>query len=164
MKNHVIKRWLIALALSTCTVGALATELSGEETHGTEEEHSKHILGIFAGTTYEDHEKHPTFGFEYSYRVNSAWSVGGVIERADRDKSSTLATAFIHWWPYKGLFVGAGIGRKDPGDKRENTFRTSIGYEFELGGGWVIEPQLNLDIIENHENEEVLGIAFGRQF
>ncbi len=164
MKKFGISNWIIATGLSLCMTGALAAEHSSEEIHGTEEAHSKHVLGIFAGTTHEDHENHETFGFEYSYRVNTAWSVGGVIERADREKSSTLVIAFAHWWPYKGLFAGAGIGRKDPGDKRENTIRATLGYEFELGGGWVIAPQFNLDFIENHENEEVLGIAFGKQF
>ena len=72
--------------------------------------------------------------------------------------------AFAHFWPYKGLYVGGGIGRKDPGDERENTFRATIGYEFELGGGWSIAPQANLDVIENAENEEVYGIAFGKRF
>ena len=87
-----------------------------------------------------------------------------MIERAERDKSSTLAIVFAHWWPYKELFLGAGVGRKDPGDTRENTLRATIGYEFELRGGWSIAPQANLDIIESDENEEVYGIAFGKRF
>jgi hypothetical protein len=62
------------------------------------------------------------------------------------------------------LFLGAGFGRKDPGDERENTIRASLGYEFELGKGWVIAPNVNLDVIENEENEEVYGVAFGKQF
>lgn len=87
-----------------------------------------------------------------------------MIERAERDRHSTLAIAFLHLWPYKGLFIGGGIGRKDPGEERENTFRATIGYEFELGSGWIISPQFNLDVIENEENEEVFCIAFGKQF
>jgi len=90
--------------------------------------------------------------------------MGGVIERAERDKHSTLAIVFVHLWPYKGLFLGVGAGRKDPGDERENTLRGTIGYEFELGGGWSIAPQANLDVIENEENEEVYGIAIGKRF
>jgi hypothetical protein len=87
-----------------------------------------------------------------------------VIERAERDMDSTLAIVFVHLWPYKGLFLGIGGGRKDPGDERENTLRGTIGYEFELGGGWSIAPQANLDVIENEENEEVYGIAIGKRF
>jgi len=164
MKNHVIKHWLIALGLSMYTTNALAAEQVSEEMHGTEEELGKHALAIFAGATHEHHDNHETFGIEYSYRLNKDWSVGGVIERADRKKSSTLAIAFAHWWPYKELFVGAGIGRKDPSDTREKTIRATLGYEFEFGEGWAIAPQLNLDFIEDNETEEVFGIAIGKRF
>ena len=130
----------------------------------SEEEHSTHTLALFAGVTLEDGESLDTLGFEYSYRVNQSWSVGGVIERADREENSTLAIAFAHYWPYKGLFLGGGIGRKNPGDDSENTLRATIGYEFEFKGGWVLAPQANVDFIEGHDNEEVYGIAFGKQF
>ena len=145
---------------------ALATEPEPEHMQANHEEegHAKHALGLFAGITREHDESLDTLAIEYAYRINHAWSVGGVIERADRDKDSTLAIVFAHWWPYKGVFLGAGIGRKDPGDSRENTLRATIGYEFELGHRWVLEPQISLDLIEGHEDEEVYGIVFGKQF
>ena len=121
-------------------------------------------MAAFIGVTREHSENRKTLGIEYSYRINKSRSVGGVIERAERDKDSTLAILFVHLWPYKGLFLGVGAGRKDPGDERENTFRGTIGYEFELGGGWSLAPQANLDLIENEENEEVYGIAIGKRF
>ena len=154
-------------AIALCALfsaGAIAGEAGSGETRGGEEHHLKHTLAVFAGVTVEESENQETLGIEYSYRINESWSIGGVIERAEQDKESTLAIAFVHLWPYKGLFVGAGGGRKDPGEERENTFRATIGYEFELGGGWVLAPQANLDVIENAENEEVYGIAFGKQF
>ena len=154
-------------AIALCVLfsaGAIADETGSEETHAGEESHLKHALAVFAGVTREHGENLETLGIEYSYRINELWSVGGVVERAERETNSTLIIAFVHLWPYKGMFVGAGIGRKDPGDKRENTFRAMIGYEFELRGGWSIAPQANLDVIENEENEEVYGIAFGKRF
>lgn len=155
------------LAIVLCvlfTTGAVADETGSEETHDGEESGGKHALALFAGVTREHSENLGTLGIEYTYRINERWSVGGVIERADREENSTLVIAFVHLWPYKDLFLGAGIGRKDPGDKRQNTFRATIGYEFELGGGWAIAPQANLDVIENEENEEVYGFAFGKRF
>jgi hypothetical protein len=145
-------------------VAAFADESNAEKNHDHEESHSKHALALFAGVTKEDGEYLDTLGIEYAYRVDEKWSLGAVIERADRDKNSTLVIAFAHYWPYKGLFLGLGLGRKDPGDERENTARVTIGYEFELKGGWSIAPQANLDVIKNHENEEVYGIAFGKRF
>ena len=146
------------------SAGAIAEEAGNEETHAGEESHHKHALALFAGVTREHGENLDTLGIEYSYRLHENWSVGGVIERADREKNSTLIIAFVHLWPYKELFVGGGIGRKDPGDERQNTLRATIGYEFELRGGWSIAPQANVDFIEHEENEEVYGIAFGKRF
>ena len=155
------------LAFALCVLfsaSAIAEETGSEATHGGEESYGKHALAVFAGVTREHGENLETLGIEYSYRINESWSVGAVIERADREQNSTLVIAFAHFWPYKGLFVGGGIGRKDPGDERENTIRATIGYEFELGGGWAIAPQANLDAIQNEENEEVYGVVFGKRF
>jgi hypothetical protein len=158
-----MKTFAIALCV-LFSAGAIADETEREETHAGVESRHKHALALFVGVTREHGENLDTLGIEYSYRMNERWSVGGVIERADREKNSTLVIAFVHYWPYKELFVGVGIGRKDPNDKRQNTFRATIGYEFELGRGWSIAPQANLDVIENEENEEVYGIAFGKRF
>ena len=142
----------------------IASETGHPETANDEDSHHKHTIGLFAGITREHDENLTTLGIEYSYRINQYWSVGGVIERAEREKDSTLGIVFVHFWPYKGLYLGGGIGRKDPGDERENTFRATIGYEFEFGGGWGISPQANLDFIENEEREEVYGIVLGKRF
>jgi hypothetical protein len=159
-----LKNIAVALWLSLGSIGAIADESDSGSAHGGEEALGKHALAAFVGVTREHGENRQTLGIEYSYRINKSWSVGGVIERAERDKDSTLAILFVHLWPYKGLFLGVGAGRKDPGEERENTLRATIGYEFELGGGWSIAPQANLDVIENEENEEVYGIAFGKRF
>jgi hypothetical protein len=162
MRYHCFKITAIIVLLSVFSIGAVAGE--HEAGHGTEVEHGKHALGVFVGVTLEHDESLGTLGFEYSYRLSENWSVGGVIERADREKDSTLAIVFAHWFPYKGLFLGAGIGRKDPGEERENTFRATLGYDIELGRGWEIAPQVNLDVIEGHENEEVYGVAIAKRF
>jgi hypothetical protein len=57
------------------------------------------------------------------------------------------------------LYPGGGVGRKNPGDKRQNTFRATVGYEFEFGKGWKISPQVNLDFIEDEEREEIYGVV-----
>jgi hypothetical protein len=144
-------------------VFTLMVLLSGS-TFASDAGHPPHTLALFAGVTIEHGESLDTLGIEYAYRLNERWSLGGVIERADREKDSTLAIAFAHYWPYKGLFLGAGVGRKDPGDEREITYRATIGYEFVFEGHWVLIPQANIDFIEDHDDEEVYGIAFGRMF
>jgi hypothetical protein len=155
--------WSYALiTILACPFEVMANENEHEKYHA--EAHHKHSLGLFVGVTREHDESLSTLGIEYAYRVNSLWSVGGLIERADRDKDSTLGIVFVHFWPWKGLFLGGGIGRKDPADERENTARVTLGYEWEFGKGWLINAQANLDFIENHDREEVYGIVFGKQF
>lgn len=154
---------VVTLCMLLVPAFAWAEESDGGERHG-EEQHGKHALALFVGVTREHGDDLATLGLEYSYRIHRLWSLGAVIERADRDNDSTLAIVFAHLWPYKGLFLGAGIGRKDPGDERENTVRATIGYEIEIGGGWSVAPQANLDMIENEEDEEVYGLAIGKRF
>ena len=121
MKSTLTGRILLVLCLPLTSVSAMAAEADTQQTHATEQEHGRHELAVFAGITREHDENLDTFGIEYSYHINSAWSLGGGVERADRKKDSTLAIVFAHWWPYKGLFLGAGVGRKDPGESRERT-------------------------------------------
>jgi hypothetical protein len=164
MKKHNCGKLFTIFWLSLSSAAAIAAESSSEEKHEMAAEHDRNKLGLFVGATYEGDEYHETLGIEYTYRLSPSWSLGGVAERADRDKNSTLVLAFAHWWPYKGLYLGAGVGRKDPGDKRENTFRTTIGYDIELNGGWVLAPEFNFDFIENSEDEPVFGMGIGRNF
>ncbi len=138
--------------------------VASEETHGEEEDAYKHLLGLFVGVTREESESLETLGIEYAYRINRHWSIGALAERADREKASTLVLATVTLFPYKRWFIGGGVGRKDPGDERENTVRVSIGYEFEFDGGWGFAPQAAKDFIENEEDEEVYGITFYKLF
>lgn len=163
MKTY-IKKIVVIVFLSLCSIVVIAAEHENKETQGSEEIHGKHVLAAFLGVTRENSENLETIGIEYSYRINKLWSLGGVIERADREKDSTLVLAFAQLWPHRGLFLGAGIGRKDPGGVRENVIRATIGYEFEIGGDWSIAPQANFDAIENAENEEVYGATIGKRF
>ena len=104
---------VVALAL-LASVSAFAEETGGEEHHGAEEGHHKHTLDLFVGVTREHGEDLATLGIEYSYRFFENWTAGAVLERADRDQDSTLAIAFLHFWPWKGLYLGGGLAARPP--------------------------------------------------
>ena len=162
--RQLLATWILMVVMSfSWSPWLLASEDEHNEPHA-EDAHHKHALGLFVGITQEHGESLETYGIEYAYRINRHWSAGGVIERADREKDSTLAIAFVHFWPWKGLFMGGGFGRKDPVDEHENTARATLGYEWEFGKGWMVNAQANLDYIENHDREEVYGIVIGRLF
>ncbi len=151
-----------ASALMLAFIGLTDTLADESESEGGE--FKRHAIGVFIGVTHEHHEYLETLGIEYGYFVNKSVEVGAVVERAVREDNSTLAIAFVAFRPYRGWFVGAGVGRKDPGEDRENTLRLSIGYDFEVSHDWSVEPQFHLDIIEGEEDEEVLGVAILRRF
>ena len=138
--------------------------IGSEEEHDAEEARHRHALGVFVGVTRAESENLETLGIEYAYRFHRNWSAAAVVERADREKDSTLVVAAINLHPYKGWFLSGGVGRKDPGGERENTVRVAIGYEFELAGGWAIAPNVSKDFIENEEDEEVFGVTFYKLF
>jgi hypothetical protein len=158
--KNCLKRAALALCLSFVTPGAVASE----EEPGEEEAHRRHTLGVFLGVTHEGGENHGTIGIEYAYRIKPLWSIGALVERADREKESTLLLGFVTLHPYKGWLLSGGLGRKDPSERRENAARIGIGYEFELAGGWAITPQVSVDFIEDEENEEVVGVGFYKLF
>jgi len=152
------------LMLSNLPGTTFASEAEPEEGELYHEQHGHHALGIFLGITKEHDHNRETIGIEYTYRINRNWSAGALVERAERDKSSTLTNVFIHFWPTEFLYFGAGYGRKDPGEERQNTGRLTLGYEIELGKSWSLSPQANIDFIEDEENEEVYGLVIGRRF
>ena len=157
-------RLLVTVFLIPCVpLGAYANE-SGQEAPEHFERHGRHALGLFFGITREHGHNRETIGIEYSYRINRYWTVGGLVERAERDQSSTLTNFFVHFWATEALYFGGGLGRKDPGEERRTTYRATIGYEFEVAENWFVEPQFHYDWIEEEDNEEVIGIAIGRKF
>lgn len=152
------------LLLTSVSIETFASETDQEDAGHSFEHHGRHSLALFGGITREHGHNRETVGIEYTYRISRYWSAGAVVERAERDQDSTLAVAIVHFWPTEFLYLGVGVGRKDPGDEREVTYRGTIGYEFELGKGWAISPQANIDYIENEDNEEVYGILIGKRF
>ena len=78
---------IVTIALVVLLSGAVfAGEDGTNQDHAGEEAHPPHTLAVFAGVTIEHGEHLNTLGLEYSYRINQNWSLGGVIERADREK------------------------------------------------------------------------------
>lgn len=153
---------ILLLSIVSSTLFAAEEEHAGGGSH--EEGHAKNHLGIFLGSTKEEGHFRDTYGFEYSRRINDLWSIGGVIERADRDEDSTLAIIVAHYRLTEALHLGLGFGRKDPSDERRAVGRLSIGYDIELGGGWSISPEIAMDFIKSEEDEQVFGLIVSKSF
>jgi hypothetical protein len=156
-------RYLAPLFVALGCIGSASTALAAEA-HGAAE-HPRFMLALFLGATRADARNEPTLGFEAGYRIDGNWSVGAVVERADRETDSTLLLAGVGWHPSGSAWrVQLGVGRKDPRQKQETVVRTGLAYEFEFASGWVLKPYLAQDFIEEEEDETVFGLYFGRAF
>lgn len=156
-------RYLAPLLVALGCIGSGSTALA-VETHGAAE-HPRFMLALFLGATRADARNEPTLGFEAGYRIDDHWSAGMVVERADRERDSTLVLGGVGWHPTgSGWRLQLGIGRKDPREERETVVRTGLAYEFEFGRGWALKPYLARDFIDEEEDETVFGLYFGRAF
>lgn len=158
--------WAVVGTIAPGAMSVHASEAASGEGQVIEHEsdHKKWGTGLFLGGT-EVHDKwEPTLGIELTYHFNHTWSGFALIERSDRDKEATLAMLGLGLHPWKELVLVAGVGRKDPGDARENAVRFGVAYEIHLGHNWFMEPLVAVDIIDHEEHEPVLGLYIGKEF
>jgi hypothetical protein len=154
-----LTRAAAALVLFLPVACAFAQEHSGEG------HHPRRAVAAFVGSTRAEGNSEPTVGIEAGYQINSEWSVGAVLERADRNRDSTMVLAGVGWHPGGSPFrLQLGIGRKDPAGDYETVYRIGAAYEWLFPENWLIKPYLAVDMIEQHDNETVLGIYFGKMF
>jgi len=153
----------IAAVLSVGAPPSRAQEGMGEE--DGDYAHYRYAIAGFLGATRVDGENESTLGIEAGVAVNSQWSIGAVIERADRQRDSTLAIVGVGYHPFgPGIRAQFGVGAKDPSGETEFVFRAGLGWEHELHEGWFVKPYVAYDVINNEDNESVLGVYIGRLF
>jgi hypothetical protein len=131
----------------------------------SEEAHQhRHHVAVFVGATHAEGTDEPTLGAHYEYLVTPKIGVGALVDHAGGDLDSTIVAAALGFHPHAGwtLIAAAGNENTDHGD--EFIVRIGVGYDFELGGGWALRPQLNFDFVEDEETKEVYGISIGKAF
>ena len=153
---------LLLLAALLVSRPGFAQEEHEESGH---EEHHRYAIAGFVGSTRVGSENEFTVGIEAGIHLNRKWAIGAVIERAERERHSTLLMVGVGWRPTgEGFRLQLGLGRKDPSGKEETVVRTGVGYEFELRNRWFVKPYFAVDFIEHEDNEEVFGVYVGRGF
>jgi hypothetical protein len=164
-------------------------EEAEHQKHGEAEGHSgrphhKNDIGIFLGLTDEHgHPNEPTLGLDYKRRVAKHWAIGGLFDYAGGDLRNMIVAASVTWWSDVGLTLTAApgiefhrgrssnegcgcagsakseeIGEADK-DARYFLLRLGAGWGFPIGQNYVIEPQVNLDLVEG-EKVWVYGVNF----
>ena len=158
-------RKVLAINASSLAVLLLFSSTGNAQEDEEEHDHPRYAVAAFIGGTHVGGENEFTLGVEVGYNFNSNWSLGAVLERTERSKSSTLFLLGVGWHPFgPGLRLQLAAGRKDPSGHSENVARTGIAYELEMENNWFIKPYLAIDFVSHEENEEVFGIYVGKGF
>ncbi len=157
---------VITVLMLLMGVGA-ATGQEHEEGHH-EIPHS--ALALFLGVGVETdrgHEDEEAFvlGLEYTYRFHQRWSVGALLEGLGDDtiRSNVVAVPLSFWTGRFRVYWGPGYEFTDKKD--EFLMRFGLGYEFELGDGWVLAPEAYIDLIGSDTKTTYAGgLAIGKIF
>ena len=137
----------------------------GAHEAATDEAHYRYAIAGFIGATRVHGDNEFTLGIEGGVSLNREWSLGVVIERAERERDSTLVLAGVGWHPFgPGLRLQLGVGVKDPSGETETAFRAGLGWEKEIYGGWFVRPYVAYDVIRNEDNEGLFGVYVGKLF
>jgi len=148
------------------------------EGHGARPHHKNDFAIFLGGTDEHGHPTEFTLGLDYKRRVAKHWAVGGLFDYAGGGLRNAIIAASVTWWSDVGLTLTAapGIefhrGRSSNEDcgcggstKSEETgeheeadedatyfvFRLGVGWGFPIGESYVIEPQINLDLVEGEK-------------
>ncbi len=132
-------------------------------------EFPRHHFTVFAGGTTNfddgesDGETSATVGLEYEFRF-CRWMGGGVLfEDVFGGQREFLIIVPFSLHPWRGLRLTAGPGADFRSEDTEFVFRAGIGYEFELGKGWTLAPEVAGDFA-NSANSLVFGVSLGWGF
>lgn len=156
-------RTCVVASVAVCSATPWAEE--GEDGAATEHAHYRYAVAGFVGATRVQGENEPTLGVEAVVALNREWSIGAVIERADRQRDSTLLLIGAGWHPFgPGLRMQVGVGAKDPSGETEAVVRAGLAWEQEIHERWFVKPYVAYDVISNEKNEGVFGVYVGRLF
>lgn len=155
--------WLVA-------VPAYAQEhAASHEPHGEDAEHFHHNeAALFLGATYETEAEETffTIGAEYERRFTRWFGLSGVVEYAT-DLDAWVVVFPVTFRLAGELKLSAGPGFEHVEEDNLFLFRFGAAYGFELGGGVVLSPAVDLDLVDEEEEVAesiVYGVALGIAF
>ncbi len=138
---------------------------SGEMESAHEHDYHRNVVAAFLGVTSEQRrERSPTFGIEYERRLSPSFGLGVLLEHARGDLDFTIAAVpFAYHHGHWKLYAAPGVEFSDEEYDTEFLMRVGVEYAFELGKGFEVSPQVDLDFVDG-EVVTVLGLTFGYGF
>ncbi|MHC4960412.1 MAG: hypothetical protein ACYTGN_18845 [Planctomycetota bacterium] len=160
---------ILALALASCAATPhradwpiLGTEPAADE--GGEGK-KKNRASVFVGATHKGSETGFSTGVKYVRRLSRILGAGVVVEFTPdlRERLVTVPALFVY--PYKALSLMVAPGVEVEDGVTSFMVRRGAGWEFELGKGFTLAPELSVDFVEGSSDiPVVLGVSFGYGF
>ena len=149
-------------ALATLSVLA-GTALGAELPH--------HHLGVIIGHAEEenaegDFESGTVVGVEYVHQFHPRWALGGVFEIesfGNNHKRHAILAMPVSFYarPRWRLYAAAGIEFSEPWKADKAMARLGTSYEFPLGDGWTLAPEVQVDFVQGGTTVYVFALALG---
>lgn len=155
----------VGLIAGACSVGGPTSPRVSPTQEGSGAELPQNRVGLFGGVTgLSDGTTSMSLGLEYERRFSQLWGLGAVLEftPALEERTVTAPQVFLH--PWRSIFVNAALGLVFDDGRGHPMLRIGAGWEQDLGGGWSLAPQFDLDLVDDADNALVLGVALSRWF
>jgi hypothetical protein len=147
------------LMLSPCFAGAESEEVA--EAH-PEHPRNSITLGIYS-TRERNGERAQTLSVSYNYHFADQFSTGPLVEYAKDPLDLWIVGLPLRYHPGAGWVLTAMPAVEYHNSHAEPLFRLGIGYDFELEGGFLLAPEINLDWVDD-KTDLVVGLSFGFRY
>ena len=121
-------------------------------------------IGLFLGATHKQSDDGFSIGIEYERDVSELIGLGVVVESTPSLNERVIAApaAFLH--PIGALEVALAPGLQVEDGDTDFMFRIGVGWEFDVGQGFSLAPEVNFDFVSGNDNALVYGLALGYAF
>ena len=142
------------------------TPIMAVQPESPEKEGAKpNFVGLFLGATHKGSETGFSFGLKYARRLTKLLGIGVVLEHTNslRERLVTLPALFVYPYEDLSLTFAPGIERED--GETSFLFRVGAGWDFDIGGGFSIAPEVSVDFVEGTSDIPVIfGVTVGYKF
>jgi hypothetical protein len=128
------------------------------------EAEERNSVGLFLGATTKEGSSDGSIGVKYERRWKEQTGLGFILEYTpdSNERFVTLPSLFLH--PYRQLSVALAPGIITEDSESFFALRIGAGWDFELGGGFSLAPEVNYDFVSGDENALVIGLTTAYSF
>ena len=139
-----------------------ANEVQREASAESEEKRNK--LSLFLGVTHKASESGGSVGLKYERRLSDLFGIGLLFESTRSLDERVVGAPVLYLHPVGDLGVLLAPGVEDADGETVFLFRVGLSWDFELGGGFTLAPEVNYDFVEGSDDAVIYGFAVAYGF